>query len=72
MFPTWSDWDIKYTRKGLFKKSAFMLLKAFAFLALLFGIIQRKQSNLGLKTKAFVRTLIFSSAGLLQLAGSKI
>ncbi|KAJ5047307.1 uncharacterized protein L3040_003136 [Drepanopeziza brunnea f. sp. 'multigermtubi'] len=74
MFPTWSDWDIKYTRKAIFKKYAKRVLKAFIFLALLSGFSQQKQNGLGLKTylRGVARSLIFGGAGLLQVAGSKL
>ncbi|KAL2067282.1 hypothetical protein VTL71DRAFT_1706 [Oculimacula yallundae] len=76
MFPTWNDWDIQYTRKGLVKKSALTLLKSLALVVMILGIIKQKQDGLLPKTKAYLRrvarTLLFGGAGVLQVAGNKL
>lgn len=76
MFPTWTDWDIQYTRKGLLKKSAFTLLKTLALIAFILGVVKQKQNGLLPKTRAYVRrvgrTVLFSGAGLLQAAAKKL
>jgi len=44
MFPTWSDWNITYTAKGLAKKRTKALLKYMAY-ALLFTSIYQARSQ---------------------------
>ena len=76
MFPTWADWDITYTRKGLLKKATSRALKTFALAALMFGIVQQRRNGLraGISAhlKSLIRGLLFRGAGLLQVAGSKV
>ena len=76
MFPTWSDWDIKYTRKGLLKKSALTLLKSLALVAFIIGIIKERQHGLVPRSKAYLRgvarTLLVSGASILQVAANKV
>lgn len=76
MFPTWNDWDIKYTRKGLLKKSAITLLKTVAFVALILGIVKQRQHGLLPRARAYLRgvvkTVLFDGAGLLQVVGNKL
>ncbi|CAL3963788.1 hypothetical protein PZA11_001301 [Diplocarpon coronariae] len=76
MFPTYSDWEIKYTRKGMLKKSVFTAIRVLALLAIIFGVNQQKKKALGLNTKTYLRAalrrLLYSGAGLLQLMGSKV
>ena len=39
MFPRWSDWDVSYTRKGALKASLREILKLFAGLSAIVGVI---------------------------------
>lgn len=40
MFPTWSDWDIKYTTKGLIKQRAKKLFRILAFTGAVTALIR--------------------------------
>lgn len=48
MFPKWSDWDIKYTRRGVIKARISKILKFLAFAATLVGIYWLQKSGVGL------------------------
>lgn len=77
MFPTWSDWDITYTPKGLAKRKFTKVLQVFAVVGTLLGAIRLRQSGLSkdaLKAtlKGFFRTSLLSMANILQNAGSKV
>jgi hypothetical protein len=77
MFATWSDWDIAYTSKGLAKRRITKFLRILAVLGTIFGAIRLRRSGLGkddLKAvlKSYVRTALLTSAGILQIAGSKV
>ncbi len=76
MFPTWSDWDITYTRKGLTKRTATRALKPLALALLILGVVQQRHNGpvtgVIAQLKALVRALLFKGAGLLQVAGSRV
>jgi hypothetical protein len=76
MFPTYSDWDITYTTKGLAKKRAKTTLRYLAYLAAIVGIIRlRRNSNGGSMKdiiKGYVRQALLTGAFVLQVAGSKV
>jgi hypothetical protein len=77
MFPTWSDWDIKYTRKGLVKLAATRALKLLAVFATVAAIIRLRTNGQGIGhitvlMRNYVRRAILSGSVILQLAGNKI
>ncbi|KAF4632931.1 hypothetical protein G7Y89_g5190 [Cudoniella acicularis] len=72
-FPTWSDWDIKYTRKGLMKRRTVALLKIFSVFAAVTGFL--RLARCGIDVTALVkhqaRLAFLTGAGLLQKVASK-
>lgn len=76
MFPTWSDWDISYTRKGQRKKSGKRVLNVVALVALIAGgaILRRDLQNKNLLelVKAYTRMVLMTGAGTLQTAASRV
>lgn len=77
MFPTWSDWDITYTSKGLAKKRFNLFLRVLALVGTVSAIIRIRRTGLdrsGVKEllKGYVRTSLLTGAGVLQLVSSKI
>jgi hypothetical protein len=76
MFPTWSDWDITYTRKGQVKRSVKKVLKVVALAAMIVGGVRlrRKLQGKSLITlfKAYIRVAFLTGAGLLQTVASRI
>lgn len=40
MFPVWSDWDISYTTKGLWKRRAAGVAKIVAFAAVMVAVVK--------------------------------
>lgn len=76
MFPTWSDWNISYTKKGQAKKSAMKVLNTVALLAIIVGGVRlrRHLQSMSLITllKGYIRMTFLGGAGLLQTAASRI
>ena len=77
MFPTWSDWDIAYTAKGLAQRRLKKFLRVLAVVGTIAGVVRLRRSGLGkedLKAilKSYVRTALFTAAGVLQIAGNKV
>jgi hypothetical protein len=76
MFPTWSDWDITYTRKGQAKKSAMKVLNALALVAVIVGGVKLRRMlqgrNLIALLKTYIRGTFMAGAGLLQTAASRV
>jgi cation diffusion facilitator CzcD-associated flavoprotein CzcO len=76
MFPTWSDWDIKYTRKGLVKKSAKKTLRTLAIIAAIFGIVRlrRNTANRSLRDilEEYTRLALLRGGNLLEATGHKV
>jgi hypothetical protein len=76
MFPTYSDWDIVYTTKGLAKKRAKTTLRYIAYLAAIIGIIRLRRSSSGRSMKdiikGYVRQALLTGALVLQVAASKV
>jgi hypothetical protein len=76
MFPTWSDWDIKYTRKGQVKRSVKKVLNVVALAAMIVGGVKLRHNLQGKSLialfKAYVRIAFFTGAGLLQTVASRI
>ena len=77
MFPIWSDWDFKYTKKGLAKKRA---KTAIAYLAIfgVFAIIVRLQANpqgmAGVKVLLvnYVKSALLFAANFLKVIEQRI
>jgi hypothetical protein len=74
MFPTWSDWDIKYTTKGIFKKHAINSVKILALAMTIVTAIRLRKHPLEVKShiKHAVRSALFSGINILQMAEKKI
>jgi hypothetical protein len=76
MFPTWSDWEITYTSKGLAKKRAKAALRYLAYAAAIAGIIQLRKDRNGQRLKdllkGYVRQALLTGAVVLQTIGSKV
>lgn len=76
MFPTWSDWDITYTKKGQAKRSAMKVLNILALTATIVGGIRLRRllqgRNLIALMKVYVRMVFLAGAGLLQTAASRV
>jgi hypothetical protein len=76
MFPTWSDWDITYTRKGQAKKSAMKVLNTLALVAVIVGGVKLRRMlqgrNLMALLKTYIRVTFMAGAGLLQTAASRV
>jgi len=76
MFPTWSDWDIKYTRKGQVKRSVKKALNVVALAAMIIGGVRLRRNlhgkNLIALLKAYVRMAFLTGAGMLQTVASRI
>ena len=76
MFPTYSDWDITYTTKGLAKKRAKTTLRYLTSLAVIVGIIRLRRNSNGRSIKdiikGYVRQALLTGALVLQVAGSKV
>jgi hypothetical protein len=76
MFPTWSDWDIKYTRKGQVKRSVKKALNVLALAAMIIGGVRLRRNlqgkNLIALLKAYVRMAFLTGAGMLQTVASRI
>jgi hypothetical protein len=77
MFPTWSDWNISYTRKGLRKKRTKTFLRYLVYFAAIAGAVnlqRRGQTAAGVKAllRSYARKLLFIGAGTLQKAAEKV
>ena len=76
MFPTWSDWDIMYTRKGQVKRSVKKALNVVALAAMIIGGVRLRRNlqgkNLIALLKAYVRMAFLTGAGMLQTVASRI
>lgn len=77
MFPTWSDWDITYTAKGLAKKRTKATLSFLACATTLLGLYRlRKNVKTVADTrellKRYLRMGLMTGAVVLQTIGSKV
>ncbi len=76
MFPTWSDWDITYTRKGQVKRSVKRVLNVVALAAVIVGGVRLRRKIQGKSLialfKAYIRVAFLTGAGLLQTIASRI
>jgi hypothetical protein len=76
MFPTWSDWNISYTKKGQAKKSAMKVLNMVALLAMIVGGVRLRRNlrgtNLNALLKAYIRVVLLAGASSLQKVASRI
>ena len=76
MFPTWSDWDITYTRKGQVKRSVKKVLNVVALAAMIVGGVRLRLKLQGKSLitlfKAYIRLAFITGAGLLQTVASRI
>jgi len=77
MFPTWSDWDIRYTRSGLIKKRAKTIIRFLAYIAVIIGVLrlrERAKGRGGVKglLKDYVREALLKASLALQTAGTKV
>jgi hypothetical protein len=77
MFPTWSDWDITYTPKGLAKRRVKKTLQTLAVVGAIIGITSLRKRGLGRDgvkalLQGYVRSALFTGAGILQTMGQKV
>lgn len=73
IFPVWSDWNITYTRMGLFKSLARTTLHTLATGAAIWGIIRfRSRNSFILSVKNLVQAYLLTSSKILYNMGSKI
>lgn len=76
MFPTWSDWDITYTRKGQVKRSLKKALNIVALAAMIVGGVRLRRNLQGKSLiallKAYSRIAFLTGAGMLQTVASRI
>jgi hypothetical protein len=76
MFPTWSDWNIIFTPKGLAKNRVNTILKSIAYVGALVAIIKlRRQSQVNSLKEillGYIRQALASGALLLNVASSKL
>ncbi len=71
MFPTWSDWDIRYTPKGLAKRRTKKLLRILMITLAIIAIRRASKRGLGMRdvpvlVKGYVRWGLLVGAGALQ------
>lgn len=72
MFPKWSDWNIKYTRKGLVKHKISQALRIVLLVAAIVGAYYIKKDIRGglLALRTFsqqhIKSTLFSILGLVQ------
>lgn len=77
MFPTWSDWNITYTSKGLRKKRTKAMLRYLAYAVAFVGIYKARQARYGLTDllaflKGYLMLALLMVARTLQRVGSKV
>jgi len=77
MFPTWSDWDITYTSKGLLKKRAKTMLTYLACVLAIPSILSLRRNTRSVECvkallKEYIRQALLKGADILQVAGSKL
>jgi hypothetical protein len=79
MFPTWSDWNITYTAKGLAKKRTKSLLKYLAYAALFTTLYQARTQGKKLGDvkipaliRGYLRLALLLGANSLQKISGKI
>jgi hypothetical protein len=77
MFPTYSDWDITYTTKGLAKKRTKAALRYLTYLAAIIAVIRLRKNNTSIggvkeKIRRYLRQVLLTGALVLQVAGSKV
>lgn len=74
MFPTWSDWNITYTSRGLAKKRAKTTLRYLAYITAIVGIVRLRRNGHNVKDmlKAYARQALLTGGVVLQTVGSKV
>lgn len=74
MFPTWSDWDIKYTAQGLLKQRAKKLAGLLAILGTVMALTRLRKDPDACKShlRNYVRSALLSGVNILQLAEKKL
>ena len=77
MFPTWSDWDLKYTKKGYAKLVGKRFIKLLALIATVSVALRLRQKGQGMEdAKVFllrnIREVISTGTNVLQSAGKKL
>lgn len=66
MFPTWSDWNIKYTRKGIIKRGVVQVVRVVALLAAITGAYQYRAGRLRGASLASVGNVLRDIVGQLR------
>jgi len=78
MFPKWSDWNLKYTSKGIRKTRTNALLKFMTCAILITGIIKARKANvtsfvdISQMIKGYLSDALLMTASTLQTICSKI
>ncbi|KAH8808480.1 hypothetical protein F5884DRAFT_792371 [Xylogone sp. PMI_703] len=77
LFPTWSDWNFKYTSKGQFMRRLRSVTKILSFAAAIIALYRLKKAKKSITDvvnylKAHVRKAILRGSGALQLVSTKI
>ena len=77
MFPTWSDWNLKYTKKGLVKRRAKMTISYLAIFSAVYALIYLRRNGKALNDfkvilKEYVRLALLSGVNLLQMIEKRI
>jgi hypothetical protein len=77
MFPTWSDWSLKYTPQGLARKRRRALIRYVLYAAALVGVICAKQNGYMIRDspillKAYLKWGVLMGAKSLQHIASKV
>lgn len=77
MFPTWSDWDFKYTAKGYTKLLFSRAIKLLTFGAAVAALVRFRKGKKSVQDiarllRAYVRQGILSGSNILQVAALKI
>ncbi len=76
MFPTWSDWNFKYTPQGLAQKKKRAMLRYTLYALVIVGIFSTKQNGYAIRDfptflRAYLRRAVLMGAKSLQgIAGN--
>lgn len=68
MFPTWKDWDIRYTSKGIFKRRAGRLIRVLSLVGIITAIVRLRKNpqNFRAILRRYAVSILTSSAKVLQ------
>ena len=77
MFPTWSDWDIKYTAKGLLKQRVKKSIGILALVGAIIAFIRLRKNppsvaDLKALLRNYVKCSLLTGANILQVVETKL